>query len=341
MEFIEKYKFYNVPDAITRIGIRNLLKERLSELYKGSLVENSTREEEFIQDLKTRAIAEQTDDANKQHYEVPAELYQAMLGPWLKYSCGYWPNESTTFEESEEEMLKLVCERVGLDDLADGSTVLDLGCGWGSATLFIAQKYPNLKVQCVSNSFSQATFIEKRAKELGLTNVTTKTADINKCDFPKESFDAVVTNEMFEHMKNYKKLLALVASWMKPGAKLFIHIFTHKEYSYHFIDGWMAENFFTGGTMPSTYLLTRFQDDLKLLNRYVVNGNHYSKTCEAWIERLDKSKKELWPMLAKTYGEGEEAKWMWNWRLFDLACSELFKYNDGEEWFVTHYVFQK
>jgi len=236
-------------------------------------------------------------------------------------------------------MLELVCERSELDSLEEGQHVLDLGCGWGSAALFIANKYRHLKVTCVSNSNSQREFILAKAKEMGLTNVTPKTCDINELSFEPDTFDRVVSNEMFEHMKNYEKLLANISSWLKPEGKLFVHIFTHKDFTYHFEKGWMAETFFTGGTMPGKNLLSFFNKDLVIEGQWAVNGKHYSKTLEAWLVRLDENKKRVLELFRETYGEGNEHKWLFNWRLFNIACSELFHLHDGNEWFVSHYRF--
>lgn len=300
----------------------------------------------YVKDLKARPIAESTEKANDQHYEVPAKLYQVMLGPNLKYSSCLWEDEETnrvaaTLAESEEMMLQKMCDRAELNK-TDKFDVLDLGCGWGSAGLFIAKNYPNVTVSMVSNSNSQREFILNKAKELGLTNVKeVYTMDANTMDFAPESFDRIVSNEMFEHLKNYEMMFGKVAKWLKSGGKFFIHIFTHKLYAYHYVEGWMAETFFTGGQMPSKDLFLHFQKDLYLDQSWVVNGNNYSKTLEAWLVRLDNHKADLLPLLDEVYGKGEGAAWHFNWRLFNLACSELFKYNDGNEWFVTHYRFVK
>jgi cyclopropane-fatty-acyl-phospholipid synthase len=307
-------------------------------LLQSTLNDVVKTDEEFAADLKTRAIAESTRKANEQHYEVPAAVYEAMLGPWLKYSSGYWPNDDSTLQGSEEAMLNWMCERAELG-LPGVKTVLDLGCGWGSAALYIASKYPHLQITCVSNSESQREFIKKKAERMGLTNVTPVTQDANVMTFPENSFDRIVSNEMLEHMKNYQKLFRKIATWLKPKGKIFIHIFTHKNKSYHFEKGWMAETFFTGGTMPSAALLTHFQDDLKLEEQWKVNGKHYSKTLEAWLVRLDQNKSKLAPVFKEVYGDANA--WHQNWRLFNMACSELFRFNDGEEWFVSHYRFAK
>jgi len=244
-----------------------------------------------------------------------------------------------TLDEAEEAMLSVVCERVQMQGV---QSLLDLGCGWGSTGLYIAKRYPGVKVTCVSNSNSQRAFIQNKAKALGLHNVIAVTMDANVMDFPAATFDRVVTVEMFEHMKNYEVLLGRVQRWLKPGGALFVHIFTHRTYSYHFQEGWMADNFFTGGTMPSQLLLAQFQThELHLEERWTINGNHYSKTLEAWLQRIDANKTAVMDIMAKVYGTAEAQRRYSDWRLFNLACSELFKFNGGNEWFVSHYRFAK
>uniref|UniRef100_A0A7S2BPY3 Methyltransferase domain-containing protein n=1 Tax=Octactis speculum TaxID=3111310 RepID=A0A7S2BPY3_9STRA len=313
-------------------------------LLTGGVEKQSTSQHLFIEQLKTMPIAINQPDANKQHYEVPTELYQACLGPWLKYSSGLWPHADTTFEQSEVEMLELYCQRAELTALDEGFKLFDLGCGWGSVTLYMATKYPKCTVVSLSNSSTQRKYILDTAKARGLTNVTVYTGDINEWIMPEEhvgTFDRCISIEMFEHMKNYDKLLGKVSDWLKPQGKLFVHIFTHTVCPYHFEKGWMAENFFTGGTMPSDSLLLNFQNNLTIDAHWRVSGEHYQKTSEAWLKRLDAHKTALLPVLAKTYGQGEELKWFMNWRLFYLACAELFGFRGGNEWVVSHYRFVK
>jgi cyclopropane-fatty-acyl-phospholipid synthase len=361
-----------VPDFIIRYGARKLLRSTLDEQSRGGdVVAQRVAFESFVADLYNRPIAESTAKANEQHYEVPSELYELMLGPHLKYSCGYWPApmdvknpnaadetgvigspSQITLQQSEEAMLNRVCERAQLE-VGVGSTdksktpkkslhILDLGCGWGSCGLYIAQRYPNHKVSMVSNSKTQREYILAKAKKKGLTNIVdVYTMDANTMTFPAGTFDRIVTNEMFEHMKNYPKFLKEISSWMKSGALLFIHIFTHKANPYHFENGWMADEFFSGGTMPSADLLGRFQDDLQLKKQWTVNGRHYSQTLEAWLVKLDEQKARAIALLGQTYGDEQALKKFVYWRLFHIACSECFALNGGNEWFVSHYLFAK
>mmetsp|Transcript_10019 Transcript_10019/g.28509 ORF Transcript_10019/g.28509 Transcript_10019/m.28509 type:complete len:374 (-) Transcript_10019:150-1271(-) len=330
-----------VPDVLIRWGMRMEIGAQARSLAKGGLEEKMRSTQAFVRELRGMPIAINQPDANTQHYEVPTELYQAALGGFLKYSSGYWPHPETDFDQSEVEMLELYCERAQLGD-GDGLRLFDLGCGWGSVTLYMAAKYPKATVVSLSNSNTQREYILATARERGLGNVSVFTGDINEWEIPKDlegTFDRVISIEMFEHMKNYGKLLAKVSSWLKPDGKLFIHIFTHRSSPYHFQDGWMAETFFTGGTMPSDALLLYFQDSMAVEGHWRVSGTHYQKTSEAWLRNLDAHKRELLPLLAKTYGQGNEYKWYMNWRLFFLACAELFGYNGGEEWIVTHLLF--
>jgi cyclopropane-fatty-acyl-phospholipid synthase len=324
--------------------VRQLLASTLTMVrFDGDVEKQAEYQAAFIADLKKRAIAEQTKAANEQHYEVPAEFFKLMLGPYLKYSSGLWERGDSTLEESEEAMLKVFCDRAGLPELAAGSAVLDLGCGWGSLTLFAAQRFRSLRFTSVSNSNSQREFIEGRCRELGLDNVTVKTCDINVLELPAGAFDRVMSVEMFEHMKNYELLLGNISRWLKPSGKLMVHIFVHDRFPYHFEEGsWMADRFFTGGTMPSRDLLLNFNRDLRVVRQWSVNGVNYSKTLEAWLARMDRTdnKQKMLAMFAKVYGEGNELKHFQEWRLFNMACSELFAYNGGNEWYVAHYLFE-
>lgn len=331
-----------LPDAAIRIGIRNLLAKKLREEDRGDVEKQQAALLDFIADLDQRPIAIKTDEANEQHYEVPTEFFQHCLGPRLKYSSGYWPREDTTFAESEEAMLALTCERA---DLADGQHILELGCGWGSLTLWMAEKFPNARITGVSNSRTQREFIEGEAARRGLGNVTILTVNMNTFEAGAEAFDRVVSVEMFEHMKNYRRLMAKVASWLKPDGRLFVHIFTHRDFAYHFEgkdpSDWITRYFFEGGTMPSDHLLLYFQDDLKIERHWRVSGMHYQRTSEAWLQNMDRNDAAIRPLLEKTYGAEQAAKWRAYWRVFYMSCAELWGYRGGSEWIVSHYRFRK
>ncbi len=330
-----------LPDAAIRIGIRNLLSKKLKEEDLGDVEKQQAALQAFVDSLKKLPIAIKTDAANEQHYEVPTEFFKLVLGPRMKYSSGYWPKPDTTFAESEEIMLALTCERAALED---GQAVLELGCGWGSLTLWMAEKYPASQITGVSNSATQRAHIEAQAAARGLTNIRIVTCDMNTFD-PGATYDRVVSVEMFEHMKNYQKLMANVASWLNPGGKLFVHIFTHRLYAYHFEgkdpSDWITRYFFEGGTMPSDDLLLYFQEDLKIEAHWQVSGTHYQRTSEAWLKCMDEQDAKVRPILAATYGEADAAKWRAYWRVFFLSCAELWGYRGGNEWIVSHYRFSK
>jgi len=330
-----------LPDFFIRIGIKRLLAQRLKEEDKGSNETNQAYLMQFIEELKQSPIAIHTQAANEQHYEVPTEFYRYVLGNRMKYSSGYWKSSQDDLNSSEENMLALSCKRA---ELQDGQEVLDLGCGWGSLTLYIAEKYPNCKITGVSNSKTQKEYIDSVCKQKGLKNVEIITQDMNEFQISKK-FDRLMSVEMLEHMKNYQKLFERFASFLQPNGLFFIHIFSHIKYAYHFTvkdeTDWMSRYFFTGGMMPSDHLFLYFQDHLKILKHWHVNGTHYQKTAEAWLSNMDKNKEKILPILEKTYGKENTTKWWVYWRIFFMACAELWGYNNGEEWIVSHYLFAK
>jgi cyclopropane-fatty-acyl-phospholipid synthase len=295
----------------------------------------------LIEELKNSPIAVNTVDANEQHYEVPTKFYQYCLGKHLKYSSGYWKDGVTDIDTSEKDMLELTCQRA---ELLDGQNVLELGCGWGSLSLFMASRFPKSTFTVVSNSRTQKLYIDEQAINRGIKNLTVVTADINVFNIDG-IFDRIVSVEMFEHMRNYQKLMQKASGFLKADGKLFVHIFTHKEYAYKFevIDesDWMSKYFFTGGIMPSDHLLLYFNEHMSIEQHWHVNGTHYSKTSEAWLENMDKHKQEIMPLFETTYGKEQALKWWVYWRLFYMSCAELWRYNDGNEWMVSHYLFKK
>jgi len=331
-----------LPDAVIRFGIRRLLAQRLRAETAPVPAEQHRRLVAFAADLHTQPIAINTQDSKAQHYEVPTAFYQRVLGPRLKYSCCWFERGDESLAAGEEAMLRLYAERARF---ADGQEILELGCGWGSLSLWLAERYPHSRITAVSHSRTQKEFIDAEAQKRGCANLTIVTCDMNDFDIDTARFDRVVSIEMFEHMKNWPRLLANVARWLKPGGLFFLHIFTHVRFTYHFVvrdqTDWMSRHFFTGGMMPSDDLVNRFQDDLTLLDHWRVNGRHYQRTAELWLENMDRNRRELGPLLATTYGPDQATKWWVYWRVFFMSCAELFGHRGGEEWLVSHYLMQK
>jgi cyclopropane-fatty-acyl-phospholipid synthase len=330
-----------IPDGAMRLGIRRLLKQRLAELHSGDPEAGARMVEAFFASLSDAPLALLPEKANEQHYEVPAEFFGAVLGPHRKYSCCWWPENVSTLEAAEAAALAETCARAGL---ADGQQILELGCGWGSLSLWMATHYPGSRITAVSNSHSQRAHIEAEAAARGLTNLDVLTCDFNDFDTPQR-FDRVVSVEMFEHLRNWPRAFGNVARWLRPGGCFFLHVFAHREAPYAFeprdASDWMSRYFFSGGMMPSDDLALRCQDDLRLLQRWRWDGRHYARTSAAWLARMDAQRDALMPLFASVYGERDAAVWWVRWRLFFLSVEELFAYAEGGQWWVSHYLFER
>ena len=330
-----------LPDAAIRAGIRQLCAQRLRDESEGGQEAQSVLLSHRLRALRQGALAVHTDAANRQHYELPADFFRHCLGGRLKYSSCYYPTGAETLDQAEEAMLALYGERAAL---ADGQDILELGCGWGSLTLWMAARYPNARITAVSNSNSQRQFIEARCAERGLRNVRVITCDVNQLQLEPQAFDRCVSVEMFEHVSNHAALMRRIHDALRPGGALFVHIFVHRHLMYPFEtqgeDNWMGRHFFTGGMMPSADLLLFFQDHLHLQERWLLDGTHYQRTANHWLARHDANREAVMGVLREAYGDAA-ALWNQRWRMFWMACAELFGYRNGQEWLVAHYRFQR
>jgi len=330
-----------LPDSLIRLGIRRLCAQRLRDERADDAESAWHRFQTCVAELRASPLAIHTDAANAQHYELPPRFFQLCLGQRLKYSSCLFAGGGETLDQAEDAMLSLYLERA---ELGNGQDILELGCGWGSMTLWMAQHFPQSRITAVSNSRPQREFIEARCRELGYENVRVLTCDVNRLELAPAQFDRVVSIEMFEHMRNYERLLESIASWLRPRGKLFVHIFCHRELMYPFEtdgeDNWMGRYFFTGGLMPAADTLLWFQADLRIEQQWRLPGTHYRHTANRWLANQDAHRDEVLAILREAYGE---AAMLWNqrWRMFWMACAELFGYRGGNEWLVAHYRFAK
>ncbi|MBV6416327.1 MAG: Ubiquinone biosynthesis O-methyltransferase [Steroidobacteraceae bacterium] len=330
-----------IPDPLLRLGIRRMCAGRLREERAGGPAAEARRFAQRIDALRNGSVALATDTVNAQHYELPAEFFRLCLGPRLKYSSGWFPRGDETLAEAEDAMLALYGVRA---ELADGQHILELGCGWGSLTLWMAERYRSARITAVSYSNRQRAFIEDECRRRGLSNVHVITCDVNVLELPSCRFDRCVSIEMFEHMRNYQVLMDRIGGWLAPGGKLFVHIFAHRTLLYPFeiagADNWMGRHFFTGGLMPSADALLHFQDHLRMEQRWLIDGSHYQRTANLWLARQDAQREHVMAVLREAYGE-LASLWFQRWRMFWMACSELFGYTNGNEWMVAHYRFAR
>ncbi len=329
-----------LPDCLIRFGIRRLLADRLRMEENRCSGEPREYLKQLIAELRHSPVTIETGTANEQHYEVPVRFFELVLGPRLKYSAGYWPPNATTLAESEEAMMDLFCRRA---EVENGMEILELGCGWGSLAIWLAHKYRNCRILAVSNSSTQREYMEERCRRMELNNVEVITVDIARFSTDR-TFDRVLSVEMFEHVRNYEELLHRISTWLRPEGKLMVHVFCHARYAYPFeTDGaanWMGRRFFTGGIMPSDDLLSYFQRDLVLRDQWRLSGMHYARTLEAWLENCDINRMELMKLFMEKGSRSSGRRELQQWRIFFMACAELFKCRGGGEWYVSHYLFQ-
>ncbi|MBO9531397.1 MAG: class I SAM-dependent methyltransferase [Solirubrobacteraceae bacterium] len=323
-----------IPDPVLRAGGRRGTRWRVRHETRGGVEASEQRLEELLHTLSSGPIAELPEVANAQHYELPSAFFELLLGPNVKYSSGLWEADGTTLEESEEAMLAAVCDRAGIED---GMCVLDLGCGWGALALWVAARYPNSEVTAVSNSQRQHDWITQRARRDGLNNLQVHTCEITAFE-PNLRFDRIVSIEMFEHMRNWRELLRRISTWLSDDGRAFIQVFSHASIPYRFEGTWAAERFFSAGLMPSHDLLLHFQDHLTVERRWAVSGQHYARTLDAWLRRLDARAGEAIAVLEADGRTASEARLLLKqWRLFLISTQMMWGSRDGNQWMVSHY----
>ena len=330
-----------VTDFLIRAGIRNLCKKRLQQCKANDCEANAELAEKYIKESDASPMAVLTEKANQQHYEVPAEFYHYALGKNYKYSCCYYDSKNDSLDQAEDRALALTCEHANLEN---GLDILELGCGWGSLSLWMAKHFPKSKITSISNSNSQREYIMGQARRRGLENLTVHTEDINEFETDSQ-FDRVVSVEMFEHVRNHRELFSRIHGWLKQGGKLFAHVFCHRSTSYPFQvegeDDWMSKHFFSGGTMPADELFLRISGNLELEHRWRWSGEHYARTSEDWVVNIDQARTEILKLFSQDLSMAEAHRTFYRWRIFFLACAETFGFRNGQEWWVSHYLFKK
>ena len=329
-----------LPDFMVRYGINFFLRQKLKIEKNKFGYDLKSRKNEWVEEMKNSPIASFTEIANEQHYEVPPEFFKQSLGPNLKYSCAYWDAKINNLSDAEERMFEIYIER---SEIKNGMSILDLGCGWGSFSLYLAKKFPESKIIAVSNSNDQGEHINSEIKNYQLNNI--HYIKMNMKDFKiDKTFDRIVSIEMFEHMRNYEILLHKISKLLKTEGKLFLHFFCHDKYVYPYEvksnSDWMTKYFFYGGMMPSFDILSFFENDLKVIKSWKVNGNHYKKTCRSWLENQDKNKNKIMTIFKKCYDK-DALIWFNRWRIFWMSCEELFGYKNGSEWYVGHFLMSR
>lgn len=335
-----------LPDKVFRFAIRQGLKKHVKKDRSDPEILQE-KLNQFIKEIKSQDIAIMEDDANEQHYELPTDFFKTVLGSRLKYSSCLWQKRGklsrpeSGLDEAEERMLKLTVERA---ELSSGQTILELGCGWGSLSLFMAEKYPGSLIVAVSNSQTQKNYIDGQATRRGFKNLTVLTANVEDLEIEKQKFDRIVSVEMFEHMRNYPLFMKKLYPLLKEEGKMFIHIFSYRYTPYHFNkkdpDDWMARHFFSGGTMPCHELLPFCSGPFSLEKAWIIPGDHYGKTLRAWLNKMDGNKTKLMPLFKEIYAS-EDQKWWNNWRAFFIICEELFNFQKGTIWYISHYLFKR
>jgi cyclopropane-fatty-acyl-phospholipid synthase len=328
-----------LPDELVRRRIRELLRRRLREEQADDAQEAVAREARLVEEMRGGPVALTPAEANERHHEVPPAFYGLVLGAHRTYSSAFFSDGVTTLDAAEAAMLSLTCERARL---FDRQNVLELGCGWGSLTLWMAERYPGSRVVAVAASREQREYVEGKAAERSLPNVKVVTSGMNEFDpATGPAFDRVVSVEMLEQMRNWPELLGRIASWLRPDGRLFLQLSTHRDVSYLFVarneDERMARSFFTGGLMPSDHLLLRFPEHLFVEERWRVNGTHYARTAEGWLSNLDRNRDAVRRLFEKAFGPGLARRKIAEWRVFLMARAELYSTRGGNEWMVSHY----